>query len=103
HQRMREGPGLTCMVSDAAEADAGLFEDLAAHRVLDGLSRLDEAGECGIHAGRKVRAAAEHAAIALDRQHDRDRVGARKMLGLALGADALVAADPHLRPAAAAA
>ena len=44
------------------------------------VSRLDESGEARPHAGRKSRLAAEQAALAVDRQHDDDRVGAREML-----------------------
>src|SRR5262249_2989445 len=46
-------------------------------------ARLDKAGEAGPHAGDEARAAAEQAAVAVDRQHDDDRVGAREMRGLA--------------------
>ena len=60
-----------------------LLADLAPHRLLDRLAGLDEAGEARIHALRKARLAAEQAALAVERQHDDDRIGAREMLRLA--------------------
>src|SRR4051812_18753154 len=59
HQRRRIGPGLGHVILHVGAADSGLFEDLAAHRVLDGLGGLDEAGEARKHAGRKLLLAAE--------------------------------------------
>ena len=53
---------------------------LAAHRLFDGLARLDEARKARPHARRKARTAAEQAALAVDREHDDDGIGARKML-----------------------
>ena len=46
-------------------------------------ARLDEAGEARPGIRREASGAAEQAALAVDRQHDRDRVGAREMLHLA--------------------
>ena len=80
------------MVGDGAGADAGLLVELAAHRVLQRLARLHEAGEAGKHPRREAVLAAEHAAVAVDRQHDDDRIGAREMLGAAGRAVAPVAA-----------
>ena len=56
---------------------------LAPYRVLDRLARLDEARETRPHPGLEAMRSAEQAALALDREHDGDRVGARKMLRLA--------------------
>ena len=84
------------MVGDPPEPDAGLLQRLAAHGVLDRLARLDEAGQRRVHAGREMRAAAEQAAVAAHREHDRHRVGAREVLGVAAGALPLVAARADL-------
>ena len=84
-------PGLRREIGDAAAHDARLLAHLAPHRLLDGLARLDEAREARPHGGGEAAGAAEHAAIARDRQHDDDRIGARKMLGLAGRAIALPA------------
>ena len=45
HEAGRERPGLAGDVLDLADGDAGLLVHLAAHRLLDGLARLDESGE----------------------------------------------------------
>ena len=99
HQRGGEGPGLARMIGDAADRDAGLLLHLAPHRLLDRLARLQESGERGIHAGREARLPAEQAALAVDRQHDDDRIDARKRLDLAGGADAADAAALQRRAA----
>src|SRR5690348_17432909 len=52
------------------------LEDLAAHRVLDGLGGLDEASEAGIHAGRELLLAAEQALVAGRHQRE-DRKSTR--------------------------
>ena len=54
--------------------------DLAPHRLLDRLARLEEAGERRIHARREARLPAEQAALAVDREHDHHRIDARKDL-----------------------
>src|SRR3954453_20009262 len=45
HQRRRIGPGLRHVIVDVGAANPGFLENLAAHRVLDGFRRLDEAGK----------------------------------------------------------
>src|SRR5699024_4377395 len=42
HQRAREGPGLAAHVLDLLDGDPDLLGDLAGHRVLEALARLDE-------------------------------------------------------------
>src|SRR3954469_1408283 len=95
HQRRRIGPGLGHVILHVGAADAGLFEDLAAHRILDGLCGLDEPGEAGIHARWKLLLAAEQALLARGDVHDHDGVSPREMLGLAARAFALPAAFLH--------
>src|SRR4051794_32165656 len=92
HQRRWIGPRLRHVILHVGAADSGFFEDFPAYRVLDGLGDLDEAGEAGIHARRKLLLAAEQALLARGDQHDHDGIGARKMLGLASRALALPAA-----------
>ena len=95
HQRRWIGPGLRHVIGDVGAADSGFLENLAANRVLDGLGRLDEAGQAGIHAGRELLLPAEQDLVAELDQHDHDRVGTGKMLGLAASAFALPAAILH--------
>ena len=83
HQRGRERPGLRGEIGDLAAADSRLLEDFAAHRILDRLARFEKAGEARIHRLGEARLAPEQAIVAIDRQHDDDRIGARKMLRLA--------------------
>src|SRR5215813_5675490 len=45
HERVRKWPGLARVELDLANRDAGFLQHLAAHRVLDVLARLDEAGK----------------------------------------------------------
>src|SRR4029079_9304207 len=81
------------VVADAADGDAGLLGRLAADSVFDRLPRFDEAGKAGIHARGEAGLAAEETALAVDREHDHDRVGAREMFRTAGRAVAAVAAD----------
>src|SRR5215472_5826433 len=83
HQRGGKGPGLGSEIAHASANDAGLFARFPPHGIFDRLPGLDEPGEAGPHAGLKTVRAAEHAALARDRKHDHDRVGAGKMLGAA--------------------
>ena len=105
HQLAGERPGLAGDVDDVAHAHPRLLVNLARHRFLDRLARLDEAGERAEAARGKARLAAEQQArrlpLAVRHQHDRDRIGARKMLRVAPGAFALPAAfgDPRALPA----
>src|SRR5882724_5044021 len=91
HQRRRIGPGLGHVIGDVGAADAAFLENLAPDRVLDGLGRFDKAGEAGIHAGQKLLLPPQKAFLARGHQHDHHRVGAGKMLGLAVRALALPA------------
>src|SRR6185436_5880732 len=79
----------------------GFLEDLPADCVLDGFGRFDEAGKTGIHPGHELLLPAEQASVTKGHQHDHDRVGARKMLGLATRTLALPAAVLHRRARAA--
>src|SRR5215468_582357 len=81
HQRHREGPRLRCEVGNASAFDTGLLQGLPSYRILDGFARLDESRKARPHALGKAGLPAKEAALAMDRQHDDDRVGARKMLG----------------------
>src|SRR5918997_6153534 len=80
HEIGRKGPGLRGDIAHRADAYAGFLEGFAAHRVLDRLARLDEAGEARIHAGGETGLPAEEAALAAGDEHDGDRIGARKVL-----------------------
>src|SRR5262249_1700707 len=70
-------------IAHTSADDAGLFAGFAPHGIFDRLPGLDEPGEAGPHAGLKTMRAAEHAALARDREHDHDRVGAGEKLGAA--------------------
>ncbi len=101
HQRTRKRPGLRGEVGHPRARKPDLFLDLAPHRFLDRFAGLGEAGETRPHGRREPRRAAEHAAVAGDREHDDDRIGARKMLGMARRAIAAPAALGRLRHRAA--
>src|SRR6185369_1339457 len=77
HQRHRERPGLGGEIADIATDNAGLLKSFPTHRVLDGFAGLDEPGEARPHAGTEACLPSEQATVAVDRQHDRHRVGAR--------------------------
>src|SRR5690606_21682098 len=81
----------------ATDADAGLLEDLAPHRVLERFARLHEAGKARIHARREAGLTPEQAALTVDREHDDHRVGARKVRRATLRAVAAPAGIGHLR------
>src|SRR3546814_20607116 len=49
HQRVREGPGLARHVADVGELDADLLRHLPVHRLLEGLTGLDEARDAAVH------------------------------------------------------
>ena len=59
------GQGWLATYSTSPTRDAGLLEDLAAHRLLDGLAGLDEAGERREAALGPVHLAAEQGAVLL--------------------------------------
>ena len=101
HQRGRERPGLRAEIGHLAAEDAGFLAGFTPHRVLDRLARLEEAGEARPHGRPETRAAAEQAVLALGRQHDHHRIGAREMLGVALRTIALPAGADRLRRRAA--
>src|SRR5260221_6046645 len=88
HDRGRERPGLRGMVRDVIDEDAGLLIDLACHRFLQALARLDKAGQGRVHSRRPDALAPQEAAITVMDQHDHRRVGARKILRLAGGVGA---------------
>ncbi len=62
------------------------LEDFAPHRLLDRLTGLHESGETGETGPGPPPPAAEQAALALDRQHDHNRVDSRIMMGPAVRA-----------------
>src|SRR6516162_3532630 len=80
HQRGGKGPGLRGEIAHASANDASFFARFPPHGIFDRLPGLDKPGEARPHAGLETIRAAEHAALARDRKHDHDRVGAREML-----------------------
>src|SRR5215831_15048587 len=83
HQRHREGPRLRCEVRNASAFDTGLLQSFPSYRIFDGFARLDETRKARPHALGKAGLPAKEAALTMDRQHDDDRIGTRKMLGAA--------------------
>ncbi|MCG3170396.1 MAG: hypothetical protein CALGDGBN_01936 [Pseudomonadales bacterium] len=63
---------------------AGLLEQLAAHRLLERLAGLDEAGQRRIEPRGEDRLAPQQHLAAVFGEHDHDRVDARKVLGAAM-------------------
>jgi len=90
---------------DRAHLDTGLLRDLADHRLLEALPRVDEAGQRGVATLRPVRVSAEEAAVvrrlAVDDDHDHRRVGARELGAAAHRAPQLVPGVARLEGAAA--
>src|SRR5829696_6304689 len=80
HQRGRERPRLRGEICNPPAKDAGFLARFAPHGILDRLAWLDVASETRPHARLETMRAAEHAAFAIDRQHDGDRIGAGEML-----------------------
>src|SRR4029077_12117793 len=80
HHGGGKGPRLRGEVAHAPANNPGLLARFAPHGVFDRLPRLDKAGEARPHAWLKAIRTAEHAALAGHRQHDHDRIRARKML-----------------------
>ena len=78
------------MEGDFVDAYAGLFLAFACDGFLDGFARLDEACQRGVEPCRPFGLATHQAGVSVRRQHDHHRVGARKMLGAAGWAGALV-------------
>ena len=91
------------MVAYPADGDSSLLLRLAPYRLLDGLALVDEARQRREHADAYQRplALAEQAAVAVDDQHDRHGIRARKVAGGAGRAVADVAALALHRPLAA--
>ena len=83
HQRHWKRPRLRGEIDDTAARDAGFLAGFAPHRLLDGFPRFDETGKAGPLALGKARLASQQTALAVDRQHDDDRVGAGEMLAAA--------------------
>src|SRR6185436_11506044 len=83
HQRARERPGLRRLIDHRARLDAGFLEHLAAHGVLEALTRLDEAGDRRIAPGGPGRLAPEQRAVAVGHEHDDRRIDAREEFGVA--------------------
>ena len=86
HQGRWKRPGLRGEIAHPPDANARFLEDLAPHRLLDRLARLHESGEAGEPGADPPPTAAEQAALALDREHDHDRVDARIMVRPAIRA-----------------
>src|ERR1700690_1674924 len=84
HQRPRERPGFRVKINPPAASDAGFLARFPPHRVLDRFARFHEAGQARPHRRQETWRPAEQAALAVDRQHDRHRIGAREMFRLAL-------------------
>src|SRR4029079_18933381 len=83
HQRGGKRPWLRGEIAHAAADDAGLFAGFPPHGVLDRLTRFHEARQARPHARLKAVRTAEHATLARNRKHDRDWIGAGKMLDMA--------------------
>src|SRR5580704_7800219 len=83
HQRRRERPWPGRKIFDPCAGKTHLYAHVTAHRFLDRFPGLDETGEARPPGLRETRRTAEYATLAGNRQHDHNRIGAGKMLGLA--------------------
>src|SRR5262245_4827948 len=80
HERVGEWPGLARVELDLAHPDAGFLQHLAAHRVLDVLSRFNEAGQGRVPLLGEAMLVRQQTTLTIRDQHDDDRVGAREPL-----------------------
>src|SRR5262245_34379295 len=73
------------MIPYLTHLDACLFFHFAPHCFFDGLPLVHEPGQCRVSPRPRQPAAtlSEQAALAIGHDHDRHRIGARKMIGLA--------------------
>lgn len=77
HQARGVGPRLGGVDDDAADLDARLLPDLAPDALLEGLARLEEAGEGAVEMGRVARLAAEEDPLAVRGDDGGDHGGVR--------------------------
>src|SRR5699024_6334015 len=87
HQRTREGPRLRTEVTDVADPDSGLLEDLASYGILQALPRLDEPGQGRPPArGPRGLASQQGPVGGVGDEHDHSRIGSRELLTSTTGA-----------------
>src|SRR3546814_20240819 len=79
----RSGPGLAGDSAHVMDDDPGFLAPFPRDRLLDRFAHLDKARERRIATGREPRLAGKQDMIVMDRKHDDDRVGSRKMIRLA--------------------
>src|SRR5215510_8078103 len=86
------------MIPHLAHLDACLFFHFAPNRFFDGLTLVHEPGQCRICPRPRQPAStlSEQAPLAIGHDHDRHRIGARKMVSLAGHAFAYLAATALL-------
>ena len=101
HQLRGERPWLAGDIGYVAHLDPAFLEHLARHAFLDAFARLDETRQRREPSLGPALAAPQHQPAVVFDQHDRDRVGTRKMAGVALVAVSLPAALGNGRGAAA--
>src|SRR6202035_3992832 len=86
HQARRKRPWLRGEIAYPPDLNARFLEDFATHSLLQSLARFHETGETRESSPGAPVAAAQQAPLAPDREHDHDRVDARKVVRLAIGA-----------------
>lgn len=101
---MREGPGLTGEVPEPAQRNAHLLTDFPADGFFEGLSRLDEPRDAGVHGNAEGSTPGEQRlAVSFDEGDDRrrqSRKGQQSALGTALGSLALGGQSGRAAPTA---
>src|SRR5260370_4875748 len=95
HQRGGKWPGLGRVVSHLAYFNGGLLHQFPPDRFLDRFAWLHETRQRREHRARKPLVASHETRVAMGRQHDDDRIDARKMLGVAFAAQPPVATLPN--------
>ena len=82
------------MVTNLANPDTGLFQNLTPDRLLDGLALIDKSCKGRLHAcaGQTARRLTQQAPVAVYDEHDGHWIGTRKMFGFAVWTLAYVAA-----------
>src|SRR5207245_11208264 len=95
HEARRKRPRLRRQVAHAPAADARLLPYLSAHGLLQGFTRLDEAGEARESSARAPSVATEQGPIAVDGEHDHAGIGAGEVRRAAIRAGPFPARRPR--------
>ncbi len=88
---------------DSADVDSRFLFDFSSNRFFDRFTLVDETGQRRVHTslGQPTGRLTQQAVLTVDDQHDRNGIGARKVLGAAVAAGSNMTAPPLLGSVAA--